>query len=437
MPRLEPPARLSTGLGVLGVKAACYVLGGVTAIILARAMGPHERGIWAVCMLVAGFLTILADLGVGSSAAFYLSSPGSRTESILSTSLILAAGVATGTYLLAVPLLLDGGKRVFPGVPETPLLLAAASVLVVVPTAVARQAGLASGSLALHNKSSLLQAFLLLALMGAGALLGVKSTTGFAVFYLVGLVLTSLATLSWLRRHYLPRITPNPRLFLPLVRYGLKAHVGAIGLFLAYRLDILIVNYLVGPTGAGLYAIALTLSELLRGLPETAQAVVVSRFRQDDFIAAATTAARLAAAATLVVGLGLVSTARWVVPFLFGWRYAPAADAFLWLVPGVVGLAFSYSLSPILLRAGEVSVNAIAAVCATVVMVSLDLVLIPKFGIAGAAVSSSVAYVTLASIQIKRLVDRGDIRLAELRPRPGELWGVFARGTRPSGGSGL
>jgi O-antigen/teichoic acid export membrane protein len=436
MPPLEPPARLSTSLSVLGVKAAGYVLGGITAIILARALGPYERGIWAICMLVAGFLAILADLGVGSSAAFYLSSSDQRSDEIISTSLTLAAGLAAGTYLLAVLFLLNGGKRAFPGVPETPLLLATASVLVVVPTAVARQAGLAYGGLALQNKSSLVQALLLLALMGAGALVGVRTPTGFAVLYLAGLVLTSMATLSWLRRQYLRRVQLNRRFFLPLVTYGLKAHVAAMGLFLAYRLDILIVNYLVGPTGAGLYAVALTLSELLRGLPETAQAVVVSRFRHDDFIVAAAATTRVVATATLLAGVGLVLTAKWVVPFLFGWRYAPAADAFLWLVPGVVALAFSYSLSPILLRAGEVGVSAIAAICGTVVMVGLDLVLVPRFGIAGAAFGSSVAYVTLASIQIRRLIDRGDITLAELRPRLDELRSVFTRRPQFSGGSG-
>jgi O-antigen/teichoic acid export membrane protein len=388
-------------------------------------------------MLVAGFLAVLAELGVGSSAAFYLASSGPRVAAVISTSLALAAVVAASTYVLVVPLLLAEAGRVFPGVPEAPLLIAAASVVIGVPTAVARQVGLAAGSLAIHNKSSLLQAVLLLALMGLGALMGVNGATAFSVLYLASLVITGLATLFWLRKQYLPRIQPSSSLLMPIVKYGLRAHVGALGLFLAYRLDILIVNYLVGTTAAGLYAIALTLSELLRGLPETAQAVVMVRFRQDDFVAGATAAARLAAAATLVAGVALASTATWLVPFVFGWRYEASSDAFVFLVPGVVGLAYSYSLSPILLRAGEVTVSAGGAICATAVMVALDFALIPRFGIQGAAIGSSVAYLTLASIQIKRLMDRGDIRLAELCPRPSEAWRAFATRGEGSGGGRL
>lgn len=105
---------------------------------------------------------------------------------------------------------------------------------------------------------------------------------------------------------------------------------------------------------------------------------------------------RVTASVMLVACLGMGLMGEWLIVTLFGVDYAPAYPALMALLPGVFALCYASILRLDLLGKGYPGRLSLMAGIGVVLNLGLNLVLIPKLGITGAALSSSAAYLTVA-----------------------------------------
>jgi O-antigen/teichoic acid export membrane protein len=101
---------------------------------------------------------------------------------------------------------------------------------------------------------------------------------------------------------------------------------------------------------------------------------------------------------TLAEAVVLGATARWLVPFIFGQAFAPSVTPLWLLLPGTVAFTIPNILNAHLAGRGRPQISALAAGISLVATVSLDVLLIPRLSIAGAALASSIAYVVTALV---------------------------------------
>src|SRR4029077_14423459 len=81
----------------------------------------------------------------------------------------------------------------------------------------------------------------------------------------------------------------------------------------------------------------------------------------------------------------------------YGDRYAPAIRPMLLMLPGIIMISLYQILTRNFTSRNRQQVNIVAAGIALGVNVALNLILIPRYGISGAAVSTAVSY-TLAAL---------------------------------------
>jgi len=85
---------------------------------------------------------------------------------------------------------------------------------------------------------------------------------------------------------------------------------------------------------------------------------------------------------------------RWLIIFTFGERFSDASVALAFLMPGVVGQVVSrICFTDCSARGFPEKATISSAITATLTIV-FDVLLIPRYGICGAAVASSIAYCT-------------------------------------------
>jgi len=101
-----------------------------------------------------------------------------------------------------------------------------------------------------------------------------------------------------------------------------------------------------------------------------------------------------------VAAVGLIALGNLIIVALFSEKFALATEPLMWLLPGAVILGIANVLGPYLASIGRPEVNLYNACAATLTTVVLDIVLIPKFGINGAAIASSVAYILFAALTL-------------------------------------
>jgi O-antigen/teichoic acid export membrane protein len=309
---------------------------------------------------------------------------------LVATSSSLAAAGA-GLAMTLIPHLLPRA------VPVSALLLALIAVVPVNITGVGRQALLSGGDLIGVAGMQALQAIAVLGLVGGALVLWSPQAMVALLAYSVAQILVAGAILGRLKGGR-PIAAPVLGVMRGLLTSGFQMHVGTVALFLAYRCDILLVNHFLGPAAAGVYSIALTVSELIRAIPEFGQLSVYSG-SADGKIPNVGQTARITVLATVVASCLMAVVNFWAVPLLFGPAFARASVAFLAFLPGLLGLAVSYMVSPLLVLRGRMLDTSAAAVLSLGLMLVLDVVTIPAWGIVGAAGASSVAYVSLAALQ--------------------------------------
>ena len=109
----------------------------------------------------------------------------------------------------------------------------------------------------------------------------------------------------------------------------------------------------------------------------------------------------------------LVLTGNWLFPFLFGSDFNLMYRAFVWLAPGIIGLAVLHPFSAYYSGINQIATNIKGLLIALAVIVTGDIVLIPQFGIQAAAGVSSVGYVCYQLFLMMRFKVRHNIPARE------------------------
>src|SRR5690606_6974439 len=102
---------------------------------------------------------------------------------------------------------------------------------------------------------------------------------------------------------------------------------------------------------------------------------------------------RLNFTTVFVLLLCMAIVAPWVFPLLFGEVFADSVVPLWWLLPGILFVSASRLLGPLVVQGGFIRFNLYAAGLAASTTILLGLLLIPHWGIIGAAFVGSVAYI--------------------------------------------
>ncbi len=165
--------------------------------------------------------------------------------------------------------------------------------------------------------------------------------------------------------------------------------------FLAYRIDFWILEHFKGDLQLGWYALAVKLSQLLWVLPLLLASMI---FPHTASGLTARDESRLRAWIRLMNGLNLIAgvvlalIASWLIPLLFGSAYEESVQLFRILLPGVMLFSIATLLAAFFGGRNQLHVNLWGSVLCLGVIGSLDLILIPVYGMRGAAIASSIGY---------------------------------------------
>lgn len=183
--------------------------------------------------------------------------------------------------------------------------------------------------------------------------------------------------------------------FRELVRISLPALGSTLGNAAVVRGDRLILGAMAGTAPVGVYGLAATFSELLWIVPSTIAQFV---FRGAALTSDRTVKLRAWAPVmglTAVTGLGLTFLGMWIIESFFGADYAQASSLLPLLVVAALPMASFYLDSAALNGMGEYRTVSRITYAGVGLLCLASLVLIPTWGVTGAAVASIVSYATM------------------------------------------
>ena len=309
----------------------------VAAVLVARALGPEGRGIYALFLLSASITQAILSLGIGVSAVYYLAKRTYSLPRIVANSQHIALASALVSVLLVIlawPILgetlLDNGAPYWMFALAVPLFLNY-NVLTAILQGESRFTAM--------NAVILAQPLVLVSLLVAGLAVGEVGTTAALAFWCGATFAATLLALVLLGRKAL-RLDELLRVdwtsLRDQVRFGVQGQVGNFIQLLNYRLDQYIVLLFVSAAGVGIYAVSVTLSQSIWLAANAIAVVLLPRLTATDEADAARTTpvvCRNTLLLSAVGALGLAAVSPWLVEGLFGAEFEDSIVPLLWLYP--------------------------------------------------------------------------------------------------------
>jgi O-antigen/teichoic acid export membrane protein len=186
--------------------------------------------------------------------------------------------------------------------------------------------------------------------------------------------------------------------------FALPCYAANLAQFLNYKLDVFVVGFFAGTASVGRYTLAVSLGQLLWLMSNSVASVLLPKIAAstDDGGSAQHTArvTRLSLCATAVCGVALAVLATQAIPLMYGEAFRPSIAALLLLLPGIVVFSVANVLAAFMAGIGKPRLNLLVSGISLIITITLDLILIPKMNIAGAAIASTVSYTVSALLLI-------------------------------------
>lgn len=393
----------------------------VTSIIISRTLGPSLKGSYSIITSVMTVASLLVLFGLGSANVYYGARNPDELPTLTGNSFVAAFGlgligitvVELATFLPAFKgYLVENAvdvRWVRRLILFLPLLQLNAYLLAIVR---------AAGDIVRYNLIALWRMFT--SLVGAVVFVwflnqGLNGAINMWVISLIA-VLTLTVWLTLRVAGGLPRIDWG--LLHRNFAFGVRLHPGNIAQFLNYRLDVFLVGLFLTPAEVGFYVTAVTLAERLWEIPHAIRTVLLYQVAAtSDANEVNATTARVSRVVVILIGgmcLAVILVSYPLISLLYGTDYLPAAPSMIALMPGIWALSIGKLLAVHLVAIGRPEVGTFGAVISLVATLTLDFLLIPRLGIVGASIASSVAY-SLAALVIATVFLRvTGLRLADI-----------------------
>lgn len=402
-----------------------------SAPILAQTLGVTGRG--EVAGATAPFLLVvaIATFGIPEAVTYTVArSPELLRRTVRNASwMLLAAGIiATAGTLLLAPLVTVSDPHLAP-------LIALTATAIVPYILVGGLRGMASGlerwDLVAYDRATgpIVRLAVVAVLAATGNLDVVTATAAIAFSPILGGLF------------YVPLLLKSPKLHgdavvtgsrsSDIARYGSRIWIGAIAGVLLMRIDQLLMVPLAGAFQLGLYAVAVTISELPLILNTAVREVMFAsdaRKSRDDLMgSAARTSLLVCVAFAALIG----GTAPWWLPLAFGEGFAAALPACLVLLAAVaLGVPGSVAGAGLSAR-GRPELRSYSLLIACAINISVLVALVPIMGAIGASVATLVGNLISSNLNIIWLTKRSDLRFqdfylvrsADFR----QLWKIWVR----------
>ena len=399
----------------------------VTGVVLARGLGPHDRGELAAILIWPTLLTSLGGFGIADALTYHAARRTNPLETIIGTSLLIGLGqsiVLGAVAVVVVPAVLSARG----------IDVSAAIYLAFLYIPCFFLADYLIWGLAGAQRMSWFQALRLSSFLGTATLLvalwlaGDLSVGAALLVYPAAYALCALAAGVVTIRGGVWRLRYSHKLARRLFGFGSRSHLSTASTVLNQRVDQLVIALVLSPALLGTYVVAVAISSLPAAAGGAVAYVVFPRVAALPAGKVRTDAAREALQVTLFASaafaLVLLGTVRWLVGFLVGSGYEGAVNVARVLVVASVFLSMNSTLVALLKAVGQPLQAGFGGGLALLVTIAGLTLLVPTYGIMGAAVVSLAAYAVSASFLLYKVARELEVSIGGLLVPP-----TFVRST--------
>ena len=403
--------RLNIGM-TLGQQFVAVVVQLLVVVLISRNLGPEGNGFYTMAVLLPTMLANFLNLGIGPATIYFVSRRKFSAKQAALENTKLALAIACAGIAIAVPVLLIYGERLFPGIPTSLLLFGLAGFPLTLYLGFSSSVLQGIEDFRAFNASILLPPAVSIVVVPFTFYILELGIYGVLSAYILGQLAASIAVFMFLKKHFASDVTANSdnsvasiTYYKSVVRYGGKAHLSNVITFINYRADIFLVNIFLDPATVGIYALAVQIAEKLWMPSQAASTVLFPKLssmgdRPVERLKLTNKVFLLVAAITTILGSLTAAMLHIFITPIFGKEYLSVFPTLYWLLPGIIFWAGARIQSNCIAAAGKPEWNMHLSLAVLIINLIGNILLIPRYGVVGAALATSIAYIFDAMIKL-------------------------------------
>ena len=416
------PTLLQDALVTILTRFGLAILIFSTDIVLARLLGSDAKGRFTLVLLFSQLAALVVGWGMDNALAMVAGRDKATARSGFANAVIWSAvvggfAVVISGWLYGLPT--DVRPRgplsvLVPNLSAAQFTYAALAIPGELFFAMGLFALLGRRQIAAYSAIRLLRRLILLVGIGVIAVVPAfrLSLDVALVINIAALVVTAIAIIWAARQDGVAGIRPSAGLLREELAFGSRSLLGTVAERLQFRADAFIVNAFHGVRQTGVYSVTSGLAETLWYVPNALGTVMFSRavdpHADAGRIAAVLTRTTIAVA--VVTAIPAFALGPRLVRIVYGSAFTDAGVALRLILPGIVAYSVVAVLSRYIVGRGRPGVGTFVLLTGLVLNIGANLILVPRFGINGAAASSSISYGLTAILTLavfRRLSGRG------------------------------
>jgi lipopolysaccharide/colanic/teichoic acid biosynthesis glycosyltransferase/O-antigen/teichoic acid export membrane protein len=405
---VQPGSRLLSRQAItnLGAQGGALAAVSMASLLVARTGGPTVVGEYALIRVLPWLFGVVFSCGLPTASAFFMAGEHGKDRRVRPTLTLMAvAGAAAGSLAwLACAGLFH--HVFFRPMPISLVFLMTVLVVTQLWTVTAKGCCQGSGDITGANLVIVAEELWFVPIYPTVLLtVGYKGITSVIIALIASGSLAMLTGLArqWQRGFFGGWGRPSPGLAKKIAAFGGRGQLGNMLWLMNLRFDFILLGALAGPAVLGIYAVASKFAELMRLVPTALNYVLYPRFARLGARRATIEARRLlprSTALTLALAPILAIATYIVLPIVYGKAFRsavlPAEIIIIGLsIEGAAAVASAY-----LVGRGRPGLNSVGMGVGATITVTLDIILIPRLGALGGAITSAVAYATTTLVLV-------------------------------------
>jgi O-antigen/teichoic acid export membrane protein/O-antigen ligase len=381
--------------GSLIASGAGQLLLTVSGVLVARGLGPEDRGYLALLVVVSGICVILGSAGLPTAVTYYVARDplhaGRIVRSLIAPTFIQVAVTAIVQLGVLFAFVMHDPPRV---------KVAAVISILLVPGILSQTYGLAllQGQQRFRpfNAFRVLPTALYVVVVLVIFLLGAAGLIVLMTAWVAALLIGGLLALGVALRGLPPADTPGGPSRPELAKFGLKSLVGAVSPIEALRLDQALVGLLLAPVSLGLYVVAQAFTNLPRVVAMSIGMIAYPHVASQPDAAVARRAMWRyfllgVLSSVLVIGV-LEAVTGELVGLFFGSEFAEATSIARILLLATLFMAARRVLTDGVNGMGRPGLGTTAEIASWVLLVPTIAILLPRYGVEGVALALAISW---------------------------------------------
>ena len=401
-------------------------VGFITSIITTRILGASGRGDFALILNTSAFLNLVLGFSLGPGIVHFVSSEKAPLREIINTiSLIILV-----LTVLCIFLMLFFPFRQFdfflPA--ESPQGFNESIILVLFITmlySMLFNALISGKQLFQHQQKSYLFFIMPFSLISYLLLYYVSKKTeieftSFMLFYvflsIVPVLILFIIYLKYARPTFSFTFLKNIQL-KHILNFSFLAYLANMFQFLSYRMDFWFIQYYSGSKQLGFYSLSVNLAQLLWLLPQAVSSILISYSGSGDeqvAINQTNILSRISITILFCATIFLELSIHLIIPFLYGKEFEESVFTFQLLLIGIMPFSITTILASYFAGKGIIKINLYGSLLGFLICLVFDFLLIPSFGIKGAAFATICSYLFSTAFTVFVYLRKTKSSLSEL-----------------------